>query len=111
MQMNTNDFDVVVILGTLVSTEIVSERLSVFGNILTLRSIEITSHSAVEGEHRGRCANLSTHVTDSCHSSAREAFYTGTLVLDDGSSSTLDGKNTGDLQDDICSALQRDLWL
>jgi hypothetical protein len=42
------------------------------------------------------------HVTDGCHTSAGERFGTRAVVLNNGTSSTLDGKDTSDLEDDIC---------
>ena len=57
----------------------------------------------VEGEQRGRSANFGTHVTNGGHSSSRERLETWGLVFDDSSSSTLDGKNTSDLEDGICA--------
>lgn len=41
------------------------------------------------------------HVADSCHARAANAVDTRTMVLNDGTSSTLDGKKTSNLKDDI----------
>ena len=58
----------------------------------------------VEGEKRGSSTDLSAHVTDSGHARARERLDTRTTVLHDGTSSTLDSKNTSNLEDDIFNA-------
>ncbi len=79
------------------------EALSVVGDIGTVRCVEVVSHTVVEWEERSGRANLSTHVADSCHTRAREGLDTGTGILDDGASTTLDGQDTGDLEDDVCT--------
>ena len=58
----------------------------------------------VEGEERGSSTNFSTHVTNRSHARARERLDTRTAVLNNRTSSTLDGKDTGDLEDDVFNA-------
>lgn len=77
------------------------EALGVLGDLTTLGGLEVVSHTVVEGEHRRSCADFSTHVADSSHTRAGEGVDTRTSVLDDSTSSTLDSKNTSDLEDDI----------
>src|ERR1700722_8683712 len=55
----------------------------------------------VEWERRGRGTNFGSHITDCCHASTRKRLDTGSLVLDNGTSSTLYHKNSSDLQDYI----------
>lgn len=42
-----------------------------------------------------------THITYCAHTSARQPIHPGTMVLDDRTSATLDGEDTGNLQDNI----------
>jgi hypothetical protein len=42
-----------------------------------------------------------THIAHSSHAGARQIIHPGTMVLDDRTSATLDGEDTGDLQDNI----------
>ena len=77
------------------------EALSILGDFRSLGSIEVIGHTVVEGEQAGGSTNFSTHVANGGHSRARQGFNTGSIVFDDGTSSTLDGEDTSDLEDDI----------
>jgi hypothetical protein len=97
----THNVDNLVILGAVVCSKVVGKPFCIFGNVRPLRGIEVVDHTFVEGED-GRCrTNLCAHVTDSRHTGARKRFDARTLILHDGSGSTLDSENSGDLQDDI----------
>ncbi len=95
------NLDHFVIFGTLVRCQVVSKALRILGNFRSLRGVEIVNHTAVEGEERGRGTNFGTHVADRGHTRARERLDTGTVIFDDGTSSTLDGENTSDLEDNV----------
>ena len=97
----TYDFDFLVVLSTLVGSQIVREALSVLSNIATTSCLEVVGHTVVEGEHRGGSTNLGTHVTDGSHARARKRLDTGTGVLDDGAGTTLDGEDAGNLEDNV----------
>ena len=98
----TYDFDFLVVLSTLVGSQVVREALSVLSNIATTSCLEVVGHTVVEGEHRGGSTNLGTHVTDGSHTRARKRFDTGTLVFDDSTGTTLDSEDTSDLENNIC---------
>ena len=98
----TYDFDFLVVLSTLVGSQVVREALSVLSNITTTSCLEIVGHTVVEGEHRGGSTNLGTHVTDGSHTRARKRLHTRAVILNNGTSSALDRENTSDLEDDIC---------
>ena len=78
------------------------EALGVAGDLRTVRRVEVVSHAVVEGKEGGGRANLSTHVANCRHASAREGVNTGAGVLDDSAGTTLDGQDSGDLEDDVC---------
>ena len=80
---------------------VVLEGLSVVSDVETVGSLETIGHAVVEGEQRGHGTDLSAHVTSCSHSSSRERFDTWAFVFDDSSSSTLDGKYTSDLENDV----------
>jgi hypothetical protein len=42
-----------------------------------------------------------SHIANGPHAGARQPIHPGTMVLDDRTSATLDGEDTGDLQDNI----------
>ena len=97
----TYDLNDLVVFGTLVSGEVVLEAVSVGGDIATLDGLQVVGHARVEGEHGSGSTNLSTHVADCSHTSARERLNTRTSVLDDSTSSTLDSQDTSNLENDI----------
>jgi hypothetical protein len=101
LKLGEVDLDSLVVLGSLVGSQVVGELLGVSGLGGSSGGLEVGSHSLVEGEERGGSTNLGTHVTDGSHTSAREGLDSGTVVLDDGTGSTLDSKDTGDLEDDV----------
>lgn len=100
---STHNLDDLVVLGALVSPEVVLELGGVVGDVGTLGGLEVVGHAAVEGEHGGGGTNLGTHVTDGGHTSARERLETRAEVLDDSTSSTLDGKDASNLEDNVYS--------
>lgn len=59
--------------------------------------LEVVLHARVVRESRARCANLSTHVTDSPHSRARDGVNAGAEVLQDSARSSLYSQNSGHL--------------
>lgn len=101
LELGQVDFNQLVVLGTLVLAELLAIAPGEVGNVLTLGSLEVVVHAVVVGEERGGGTNFGTHVTDGTHTSARQIFDTRTMVLNDGTSTTLDGKETSDLEDNI----------
>ena len=99
---DTHNLDALVVLGALICLEVVLESLRIVGDVGALGGVEVVDHAVVEGEEGGRRTNLSTHVANGSHTRAREGFDTRTLVLDNGTSSTLDGQNAGNLEDNVC---------
>jgi hypothetical protein len=95
------DLDELIVLSTLILTELGGVLTRELTNVLTLGGLQVVVHAVVEGEDGGSGTNLSTHVTDGSHTSAGEGLNTGSVVLNDGTSTTLDGEETSDLQDDI----------
>jgi hypothetical protein len=55
----------------------------------------------VVGEERGGGADLSTHVANGSHTSAREALDARAEIFDNGASTTLDGKDASNLKDNV----------
>jgi hypothetical protein len=47
-----------------------------------------------------------SHVANGSHARAGQALNSGTVVLDDGTSATLDGEDAGNLEDDVCCRSQ-----
>lgn len=99
------DLDDLVVLGVLVGAEVVLESLGVRTDVGTVGRVEVLTHATVVGEERGGCTDFGTHVADGGHSSARERVDTLSEIFDDGSRSSLDGKDTSDLEDDICESI------
>lgn len=105
--VKAHDGDQLVVLATLIRLEVVSESLGVLGNVSSLGGLKVRLHSVVEGEDGGGSTDLSSHVADGSHTSAREGLDSRSVVLDDGSSSSLDGEDTSDLADDVCKRQNR----
>jgi len=101
LELGEVDLDDLVVLGALVGLEVVREAASVVGNFGTLGGLEVVGHARVEGEEGGGGTNFGTHVANGGHTSARERLDTLTKVLDDSACSALDGKDTGNLEDDV----------
>lgn len=99
------DLDDLIVLGTLIRLQVVLELLSVVGDVTTLRGAEIITHTAVVREERSGGSDFSTHVADGSHARARQGLDARASVLDNGTSTTLDGKDTGHLEDDICDKI------
>src|SRR5690242_606651 len=95
------DLDELVVLGTLVLAKLVSVLAGEVTNVLALGGPQVVVHAVVEGENGGGGTNLSTHVADGGHTSAGERLDTGSVVLDNGTSSALDGEDTSNLEDDV----------
>lgn len=93
--------DDLVVLGVLVGSQVVLEGFSVLGDVASLSSLEVAAHSLVVREDGGRGTDFGTHVTDGGHTGTRQRLNTGTVVFDDGTSSTLDGQGSGNAKDDI----------
>ncbi|EEQ36878.1 aconitate hydratase, mitochondrial precursor [Clavispora lusitaniae ATCC 42720] len=99
VQVNFNDL---VVLTTFISSqEVLLVKLGELGNLRSTGSIQVVNHRVVEWENRGGSTDFGTHVTDSTHTSTREGADTVTEVLDNSTSTTLDGGDTSQLQDDI----------
>lgn len=90
-----------VVLGALVSLEVVLEALRVVGDVRTLGRVQVVDHAMVEGEQRRRSTNLSTHVANRSHTRAGERLDAGASVLDDGTGTALYREDAGNLEDDI----------
>ena len=97
----THDLNVLVVLGALIGLEVVLELVGVVRNHAALRRVEVRLHAVVVREDGRRRTNLSTHVADGGHTSARQGLDTRALVLNDGTGTTLDGEDAGDLEDDV----------
>lgn len=95
------DVDVLVVFGTGVSIEKTLVGVSKITDGRSAGGVEVRSHSVVVGEHGGSGADFSTHVADGGHTSARHRLNTGSEVLDDGASTTLDGEDVSDLEDNV----------
>lgn len=95
------DLDELIVFGTLVFTEILGIRSREITNGLTLGGLEVVVHTVVEWEERGSGTDLSTHVANGTHTSARERFDAGSVVLNDSTSASLNSENTSNLEDDI----------
>lgn len=98
---NAHNLDSLVVLAVLVRLEVVVEFLSIFGNVGSVGSLEVTAHSLVVREERGGSTDFGTHVANGGHTRAREVLDTWTVVLNDGTGTTFDSKDTSDLEDDI----------
>ena len=106
----THNLDVLVILSALIGLEVVLELVGVVRNHAALRRVEVRLHAVVVREDGRRRTNLSTHVADGGHARARERVDAGALVLDNGTSSTLDREDTGDLEDDVCNDVSTEAY-
>ena len=94
-----------VVLRILVRLEVVREALGILSDLTTLRCLEIVDHAVVEGKYGGRRTDFSTHVADCSHTRARERLDSRTLVLDNSTSSTLDGEDTRNLENNVCNTV------
>ena len=106
LSTETHDLDALVVLGTLISLQVVLESLGIVGDSLATGSVEVVDHAVVEGEDGRRRANLGTHVANGGHTRAGERLDTGASVLDDSASATLDGEDASDLEDDIWAQVE-----
>jgi hypothetical protein len=70
-RVGAHNLDSLVILTALVGLQVVVELLSVLGNVFTVGSLEVSAHSVVVREERGRGTDLGTHVTDRSHTGTR----------------------------------------
>ena len=98
---NTHDLNLLVVLSTLIRTEVVGEALRVLGNFATAGSVQVIDHAVVEGEEGRSSTNLSAHVADRGHTRAGEGLETSTSVLNDSTSTALDREDTRNLEDDV----------
>lgn len=95
------DFDDLVVFGVLVGGEVVSKLFGIVGDQGAVGGVEIVDHAVVKGEEGGGGADFGAHVADGSHASGAERFDARAGVLDDGTCSTLDGENAGDLENDV----------
>lgn len=95
------DFDDLIVLGVLISSEVVLESFGVGSDVGTVGSVKVFTHSLVVGEEGGSGTDFGTHVADGGHSSAGERSDTLTEVFNDSTSSSLDSKDTSNLEDNI----------
>ena len=95
------DLDELVVLGTLVLTKLLGVFAGEVTNVLALGSLQVVVHAVIEGEDGGGGTDLGSHVANCSHTSARQRLDTRSVVLNDGASSTLNGKNTGNLENNV----------
>ncbi|KAH3659493.1 hypothetical protein OGATHE_005538 [Ogataea polymorpha] len=96
------DLNHLVILTALISRQVILlVKLGELSNLRSSGGIQIVNHRLVEWENGGGGTDLGTHVTDGCHTGTREGINTVTEVLDNRTSSTFDGSNTSQFQNDI----------
>jgi hypothetical protein len=101
LELGQVNLDRLVVLGTLICLQVVLEGVGVVGDLGPVGRLQVIDHTVIEGEQRGRDTGLSTHIAGGGHSGSGERFETRALVFDDSSSSTLDGENTSELEDNI----------
>ena len=101
LELGEVDLDELVVLGTLILAKVVCVGAGEVSDVLALGDGKVIVHAVVEWEEGGGGTNLSTHITDGSHTSARDLVDTWAEVLNNGTSSTLDGKDTSKLEDDI----------
>jgi len=101
LELRQVDLDQLIVLGTLILSQLLCVDTSKVTDVLTLGDGKVVVHAVVEWEEGGRSANFRTHVADGSHTSARDAVDTRAVVLNNGTSSTLDGQNSGNLKNDI----------
>jgi hypothetical protein len=124
LELREVDLNELVVLGTLVLAKLVGVLAGEVTNVLTLGGGKVVVHAVVEGEDGGGGTNLSTHVawwllavrtialisglklTNGGHAGSRQAVDTRTVVLNNGTSSTLDGEDTSDLEDNVWNTSQ-----
>lgn len=85
------------------------ELVGKVGDTFTACGLQVSPHAVVVGEHGGGGTNFSTHVADGSHTSARDGVDARAEILDNGAGATLDGEDTGQLENDVlgrCPALQ-----
>lgn len=99
VEVNLNEL---VVLGTSVSREkVLMVEVSKLGDGGPASGVQVVGHGGVVGEDRGGSTNLGTHVANGTHTSARKSVNTLTKVLNNGTGTTLDGKDTSELEDNI----------
>lgn len=96
------DLNELVVLSTLILLEVLGVGAGVVTDVSTLGGRKVVVHTVVEGEDGGGGTNFSTHVANSTHTSGGQRVDTRTVVFNDGTSSTLDGEDTSNLQDNVC---------
>lgn len=101
LELGQVDLNQLVVLSTLILAELLGVLAGEVTDVLTLGGLQVVVHAVVEGEHGGGGTNLSTHITDGGHTSAGQGVDTRSVVLDDSASTTLDGEETSNLEDDI----------
>ncbi len=95
------DLDDLVVLSVLIGAEEILVSVSLVGNAAARSGLEVVTHRRSEGEKGGGGTNLSTHVANGSHTSARDGLEARSKVLNNGTSAALDCEDTGELADDI----------
>ncbi|KAH3681124.1 hypothetical protein WICPIJ_007899 [Wickerhamomyces pijperi] len=99
VQVDFNDF---VVFSTFVGLqEVLLVQVGKGRDLVSTSGVQVFSHWLVVWEDRGGGTDFSTHVTDGTHTGTRESVDTFTEVFDNLTSTTLDGGDTSQLQDDI----------
>jgi hypothetical protein len=101
LELGEVDLNELVVLDVLVGAKAVGVGAGEVTNLLSLGGSKVVVHTVVEGEDGGSGTNLSTHVADSSHTSARNSIGSRAVVLDDGTSATLDSEDISDLEDNV----------
>ncbi|KAI6755925.1 hypothetical protein HG531_005031 [Fusarium graminearum] len=97
LELREVDLDKLVVLDVLVRAEAVGVRAGEVTDLLSLGGGEVIVHAIVEGEDR----EVTYHVANSSHTSARDGIGSGAVVFDDGTSATLDSEDISNLEDNI----------
>ena len=95
------DLDELIVFRALILTETLSISSGKIANGTALGSLQVVVHAVVIWENGSSSTNFSTHVANGTHTSAGERLDTRSVVLNDGTSTALDGKNTSNLENDI----------
>ncbi len=101
------DFDhpIVVALGInldlAVGPQAIGDSFGQRSDIVAIGGPQIGCHTLVEGEHRGRRAQLGAHVADRSLAGGADRARAGAKILDDAAGAALDGQNARQLEDHI----------
>jgi hypothetical protein len=84
-----------------VSGEVLGDLVGQLGHIGAVGGFQVTRHRLVVTEGRGRCSDLGTHITDGAFTGTANAVGAFAEVFHDGTSTALNGQDTGDLEDNV----------